>query len=175
MTVDPEHPAAQSRQAQAEALRQAAEMEQSMQEPAHQQELLRQNNVIYGALIAVGLVFTQPFLTSTPHGWSATICVIAFAVAIPLLAALFLVNRHENFRGRATSSLLVRVTQSAAQLAAFAGLVAGFWHIAWVAGLVTLISSLVAMGVHSAGYFRLEQALRQRPAGAGSGRATPSR
>jgi hypothetical protein len=43
-----------------------------------------------------------------------------------------------------------------AQAAAFLGLVAGFWHIHWVAGVVVLGSSLIALGVHSAGFTALE-------------------
>jgi hypothetical protein len=35
--------------------------------------------------------------------------------------------------------------------------VAGFWHILWIAGVGILAAGLVAVGVHSAGYWRLEQ------------------
>jgi len=40
-----------------------------------------------------------------------------------------MVNRQEVFRGRRTPSVTVTVTQAIAQLAAFVGIVAGFWHI----------------------------------------------
>jgi hypothetical protein len=53
---------------------------------------------------------------------------------------------------------LVRVTQSIALLLAFVGVVAGFWHIMWLAGVGILVSGFAAMMVHSAGYFRLERA-----------------
>ena len=36
-------------------------------------------------------------------------------------------------------------------------MVAGFWHIHWIAGVGTLASGLVAVVVHSAGYTRLER------------------
>jgi hypothetical protein len=68
----------------------------------------------------------------------------------------------------------VRVTRSLAQLLAFVGVVAGFWHIMWLAGVGILVSGFTAMMVHSAGYFRLERAARaagpagpQSPDGAG--------
>ena len=35
------------------------------------------------------------------------------------------------------------------------GLVAAFWHIVWFAGVAVLVSGLVAIGIHSAGYTRL--------------------
>lgn len=157
VAVDPEQQAVQIRQVKEEARRLAARIQQA-EEPEQQREWIRQNNVIYGGLIAIGLVLVQPFLTVTTLDWSAKICVIAFSAAIPLLAALILVNRQEDFRRRATDSLLVRVTRSIAQLLAFVGVVAGFWHIIWLAGVGILVSGFTAMMVHSAGYFRLERA-----------------
>lgn len=126
-------------------------------DPAQEQEWLGQSNLIYGALIAIGVVMIQPFLATPPRDLAGEICVIAFAVAIPLLAALILVNRQETFRRRRTTSKLVVVAQSVAQGGAFTGLVAGFWHITWIAGVVVLASGVVAVGVHSAGYYRLER------------------
>ena len=43
-----------------------------------------------------------------------------------------------------------------AQLAAFVGLVAAFWEITWVAGVTFLVAALVAVGIHSAGFWRVE-------------------
>ena len=72
------------------------------QDPGLVQEWLRQNNLIYGALIAIGVFMVQPFLTAPSLDLTARICVVAFAVAIPLLAALVMVNRQEAFRRRAS-------------------------------------------------------------------------
>jgi hypothetical protein len=36
------------------------------------------------------------------------------------------------------------------------GVVAGFWHIGWIAGVGVLVSGLVEIAVHAAGYVRLE-------------------
>jgi hypothetical protein len=163
---DPEQRAAQRKQAEEEARRKTAWIEQAAQEPGQQQEWIRQNNLIYGGLIAVGLVLIQPFLTATPLDWSATVCVLAFSVAIPLLAALVLVNRQESFRRRATDSLVVQVSRAIAQLFAFVGVVAGFWHIMWLAGVGILVGGFTAMMVHSAGHFRLEVAVKEAAAAA---------
>jgi hypothetical protein len=35
-------------------------------DPAQEQEWLRQNNLIYGGLIGIGVVLVQPFLTAVP-------------------------------------------------------------------------------------------------------------
>jgi hypothetical protein len=80
------------------------------QDPRQVQEWLRQNNLIYGGLIAIGVALVQPFLTA-----------------------------------------------ASLDLSAFVGVVAGFWHILWVAGVGMLVSGIVAVAVHSAGYVRLER------------------
>ena len=36
-------------------------------------------------------------------------------------------------------------------------MVAGFWHILWVAGVGILVTGVVAVAVHSAAYWRLER------------------
>ena len=132
------------------------------QDPELQQEWIRQDNLAYGGLIAIGLVLVQPFVGGSSLDTSGLICVVAFAIAIPLLAALVLVNRQETLRHRRTSSRTVVVAKATAQGSAFVGLVAGFWHIHWIAGVGVLVSAFVAMGVHSAGFTRLE--LSERPA-----------
>ena len=120
------------------------------------EEVLRQTGVIYGGLIAIAVVMVQGFLEASSLDAAARVSTIAFAVAIPLLAALILVNRQEAFRGRQTTSVLVTLARVIAQLAAFVGLVAGFWDITWVAGVTFLVVGLVAVGVHSAGFWRVE-------------------
>ena len=69
------------------------------QDPTPVQEWLRQNNLIYGGLIAIGVYvyMVQPFLTAGSLDLSARICVVAFSVAIPLLAGLLVLNRQEIF------------------------------------------------------------------------------
>jgi hypothetical protein len=121
------------------------------------QEVLGQLGLIYGGLILIGVYMVQPFLTAPSLDASAMVTIVAFAVAIPLLAALVMVNRQEAFRGRLTTSRIVAVARVVAQNCAFVGIVAGFWHITWIAGVTFLVAGLVAVGVHSAGFWRVEQ------------------
>jgi hypothetical protein len=44
-----------------------------------------------------------------------------------------------------------------AQTLAFVGVVAGFWHVHWIAGVGMLAGGLVGVAVYSAGYTRLER------------------
>jgi hypothetical protein len=103
----------------------------------------------------------QGFLEERSLDASAGVGTIAFAVAIPLLATLVMINRQEAFRGRRTTAVSVTLTQVIAQLAAFVGFVAAFWDITWVAGVAFLVAGIVAVAVHSAGFWRVE---RQPPA-----------
>ena len=74
------------------------------------QEVVRQLGLIYGGLILIGVYMVQPFLTAPSLDTSAKVSIVAFSVAIPLLAALVMVNRQEAFRGRLTTSVTVTVT-----------------------------------------------------------------
>jgi hypothetical protein len=127
------------------------------QHPKREQEWLRQLSLIYSGLILLGVYMVQPFLTAASLDLSAKLCVVAFSVAIPLLAALVLINQQEAFRRRATTSVLATIARAVAQNLAFVGVVAGFWHIYWIAGVGMLASGIVGVAVHSAGYTRLER------------------
>jgi O-antigen/teichoic acid export membrane protein len=127
------------------------------QDPQQEQEWLRQLSLIYSALIGIGVVMVQPFLTAASLDLSAKVCVVAFSVAIPLLAALVLVNQQEVIRRRVTKAVLVEAARVVAQLCAFVGVVAGFWHITWIAGVGMLAGGLVAVAVQSVGFWRLER------------------
>ena len=147
-----EHAEAEAERAEAEADRVAAEAGT----PEGQREGVRQSGLIYGGLIGVAVLVLQPFLGARSLDTAATVSVLAFAVAIPLLAGLAAVNWQEGFRGRRSTSVSVVVAQSIAQAAAVTGIVAAFWHVTWVAGVIFLVTGFAAMFVHSAGWWRLE-------------------
>jgi hypothetical protein len=130
---------------------------------AQEREWLDQSALTYGALIGVAVLMVQPFLTAPSLDLAATISVIAFSVAIPLLAALILVSRQETFHGRRTRSILVMVSQAVGQGAAIIGLVAAFWHIHWIAGVGLLVSGFVGIAIHSAGFWQLELDVASNP------------
>lgn len=125
-------------------------------EPGQQAAWLRQDNLGYVGLLGTGLIWVQPFLSATSLDLPAKICVVAWAVALPLLAALVLLNEQEAFRRRRSGSVLANVGKAIAQCAALVGFVAGFWHIWWPAGATLIGATLVAATVHSAGYVHLE-------------------
>ena len=151
-----DEPSRQAREAETSARAEAERIAAMTETGEMKEELLRQIGVMYGGLIAIAVVMVQGFLETSSLDVPARVSTIAFAVAIPLLAALLLVNRQEAFRGRRTTSVSVTLARVIAQLAAVVGVVAGFWDITWVAGVAFLAASLVAVGVHSAGFWRVE-------------------
>ena len=144
------------------------ELKALLEDPRHEQEWIRQNNLIYGGLIGVGVVMIQPFLATPSPELPARVCVLAFSVAIPLLAALVLLTEQEAFERHATRSRLTNIAKAVAQMLAFVGVVAGFWHIWWIAGLGVVVSAGVGLAVHSAGVMDLFRA-----GSAGTGSAGP--
>jgi hypothetical protein len=128
-----------------------------LRDPEQVQEWLQQKSLIYGALIGIGVVMVQPFLAAASLDLSAKICVVGFSVAIPLLAVLILVNRQEAFRHRLPRSAFIAIVDVVAQTSAFVGVVAGFWHISWIAGIGMLGSGVVGTAVLSAQYWRMER------------------
>ena len=108
-------------------------------------EWIRQNGLIYGALIGIGVVMVRPFssrcLSSTRRRRYAS---SRSRSLYPVLSALVLVTHQENFRQRASRSKLVEVGRNVGQLAAVIGVAAGFWHISWIAGVATIVAACSA-------------------------------
>ena len=121
---------------------------------AQEQEWFRLRHLIYGGLIVLGVYMVQPFLTAAALDLSATVCVVAFSLALPALAALVVVDRQEEDRRPWAAAALVFVAQLVAHWGSFVGVVAGFWHITWVAGMGVLASGLLGTAVISVGYRR---------------------
>lgn len=130
---------------------------------------LRQSSLILGGLIGVGIVFVQPYLTAPELSVASQVCVIAFAVSIPLLAALILVNAHEKEYERLCDSRAVAIARPVALLSGVVGLAAGFWEVSEHAALTLIVSGIMAGGVHSAGYVRLDVGRRTSDVDAADG------
>lgn len=86
-------------------------LKEDMETGEGRDETLRQMGLIYSGLIGVAILMVQPFLGAASLDVAATISVIAFAVAVPLLATLVLLNRQESYRQRRTPSVTVLVAQ----------------------------------------------------------------
>ncbi len=81
---------ASAAEAKAQAAAAAEADRYTIDDPALQREWVRQNNLANAGLIGAALIMVEPFLTVARLDVAAKICVVSFAVAIPLLAALVL-------------------------------------------------------------------------------------
>ena len=123
-----------------------------MTDNRNQQSWAQQNDLIYVGFIGIGIVLVQPFLTSGPLDPSATICVVAFALALPLLAILVMVNRLD---GAATSySRVIGFGKGVAVISASVGVAAAFWHMHWLAGVTIVVAGIAGVTVYGATYRR---------------------
>lgn len=120
---------------------------------------LKHHNLVLVGWIAVGMLFLQPLLTTPRLTLAAYTCAVAFAIAIPFLAALILVNNLEQDNGRFIGGWAVFLARIIAYTAGLAGLFAGCWMISWHVALAAAVSGLAAAGVHSVAVSHL---MRQR-------------
>jgi hypothetical protein len=124
---------------------------------------VEQGNLTYLGLIGIGLILVQPFLTA-PLDLTALICVVAFAVAIPLNAILLMLTYIDELADHLISSRMVSVATSVARVSAVVGVVAAFWHMTWIAGVAVILSGVFGLLVYTAAYTKLPFARRRSKA-----------
>jgi hypothetical protein len=117
----------------------------------------QQNNLVYLGLIGIGVVIVQPFLTAQPLDLSAEICVVAFSLAIPLLSILVMLTHLQASHHNPLSSFTQGVAKAVGLASASVGLVAAFWHVLWIAGVVVLVSGIAGFALYITYYRRLER------------------
>jgi hypothetical protein len=124
-------------------------------------EWIRAETVINAGLIAVGIYLVQSLLAASSGDAAARISIVAWAFAIPLLAALAMLNVAQESYRYASYPLYLLLTRALAQAGAAVGLVAAFWHI-WVpAGIVLVGSAIAALALYAVYLRRLEQDNRE--------------
>jgi hypothetical protein len=132
--------------------------------PSERKRWARQNNLMYGGLIAIGVVILQGFLSATSLGASGRISVVAFAVALPLLAVQLLLGELHATDHTVKSTTTDGIMKAVALAGSLTGVVAAFWHIDWLAGVAVLLAGAVGLVVYGAHFSstRFSQAAVQR-------------
>ena len=135
--------------------------EQQPASAAEMKEWVKEVHGIYAGLIAIGIVMIQPFMYQNEYiGTAAIVCVVSFAICIPLLAALLLLNFSEDFHRHLSDSKAVAVVRAVGQIAGGTGVIAGFWHINPVAGMVSAVGCVLGLVVYTVGYEALSRKRR---------------
>lgn len=133
--------------------------------PTELKKWAKQNSLMYGGLIAIGVVILQGFLTADPLSVSGKISVVAFAISLPLLAVLIMLDELQSGDKAVSRSITDETAKALALLSSLVGVVAAFWHIDWFAGVAVIAAGIVALGVygaHFSGSTFTQAALRRR-------------
>ena len=125
-------------------------------------EWIRAETVVNAGLIIVGIYIVQSLLASNFADTAARISVVAWAVAIPLLAALGMLNVAQESYRYASYPRYLLIARAIAQGGAAVGVVSAFWHIWMPAGIVLIVSGVAALGLFVTYWRRLEEDNRDR-------------
>ena len=120
-------------------------------------EWIRTESVVNAGLILVGIYIVQSLLASSFVETAARISIVAWAVAIPLLAALAMLNVAQESYRYASYPLYLLIARAIAQGSAAVGVVSAFWRIWMPAGVVLIVSGVAAIGLYATYARRLEK------------------
>ncbi|NNH71459.1 hypothetical protein HLB23_16580 [Nocardia uniformis] len=132
--------------------------------PEEKAAWVRQDNLIYGGLIAIGTVIVQPFLTAPSMDLTAMIAVVAFAIALPHLGVLVLISDWPNPEGYPILRFLPATAKALGLSFSMIGVGAAFWHISWIAGVAVVASGFgasIALGSYQTRVMVPEQTRRE--------------
>jgi len=113
-------------------------------------EWTQQALVVYGGLIAIGVVILQALISAPSLDLPLQVSILSFAIAMPLLAIMVLVNHAQASYRYASYPRYLSLAISLGQVGAFIGVFAAFWHISWIAAVLLVISGLVGLVVYAA-------------------------
>jgi hypothetical protein len=120
-------------------------------------EVLRADTLINVGLIVLGVYILQAFMSSGVTDVAARVSVGAWAVAIPLLAFLVLLNQLQESYRYASNPLYLVLARGLAVGAAVIGFGAAVWHVWMAASIVLIASGLGGLLLYQAYYRRLER------------------
>ena len=111
---------------------------------------LRQTGVIFAGLIGIGVVIVQALISINATDPPAMISLLAFAIALPMLGTLVILNVVQAKYRYASYPAYLTFAYILGEGSAAVGVVAAFWHVSWVAGVLVVVSGLVGLGIYFA-------------------------
>jgi hypothetical protein len=125
------------------------------------EEYTRQSSAIQAGLITMGVIIFQALIGTGATDIPALISLWSFALAMPLLAALVMLNLRQAKYRYATYPYYLTFAYVVEEFGAFVGIVGAFWHVSWIAGVLLLVSSTVGLAVYLA-YSRQQESDNQQ-------------
>ena len=130
---------------------------------------LEVQDVYAGGLIAISLVILQGFIGLSPADLdnAALISIIAFSAALPLLSGILVIgiieNKYSYGSPRTTIASLVRILFILGIVLSLVGIEAAIWHTFWIAGVVSIVFSVIASIIYALYAADLEEKGPQTP------------
>ncbi|HET7089028.1 MAG TPA: hypothetical protein VFL17_10285 [Anaerolineae bacterium] len=121
------------------------------------EEWAQQTGVIFAGLIGIGVVIVQALIGINATDPPAVIAMLAFAIALPLLSTLVMINVVQSKYKYASYPFYLTFAYVVGQSSAIVGIIAAFWHVSWIAGVLIMISSLVGLAIYFAYSRQLER------------------
>ncbi len=115
-----------------------------------QAEWIRQSNAVLAGLIGISVGIVQALIAVNAADLPALIALGAFAIALPMMSTLVMVNITLARYRYASVPAYVTLAYFLGEGTAAVGVVASFWHVSWVAGVLVVISCLVGLGIYFA-------------------------
>jgi hypothetical protein len=123
----------------------------SADEKSVTKEIGNMKRLVCGGLIGISLIIVQAFLSIGFANAAATITILAFAIAVPMLA-LYIMSDIEFGTIIAENTKLLSILYWAGASASATGIVAAFWYMSWIAGIVIICSGLAGVIVYVIAY-----------------------
>ncbi len=114
------------------------------------EEYTRESTAILAGLIGISVVIVQALITIHGTDLPARIALLAFAIALPLLGMLVILNTLYSQVRYASFPLYLTLAYVLGEGGAALGVVAAFWHLSWVAGALIVASGLFGVVVYLA-------------------------
>ena len=114
------------------------------------EEMIRESNGILAGLIGISVVIMQALIAINATDPAAVIALLAFAIALPMMGMLVMLNVLLVRYRYASFPVYITVAYVMGEGSAVVGVVAAFWHVSWVAGVLIVVSGLVGLGIYFA-------------------------
>ena len=97
------------------------------------EEWAGQTGAIFAGLIGIGVVIVQALIAINTTDPSAVIALLAFAIALPLLGTLVILNVVQAKYRYASYPAYLTFAYILGEGSAGVGVIAAFWHVSWIA------------------------------------------
>jgi len=121
------------------------------------EEWARQTGAIFAGLIGISVVIVQALIAIDATDPPAVIALLAFAIALPLLGTLVILNGVQAKYRYASYPVYLSFAYIVGEGSAGVGVIAAFWHVSWIAGVLIMISGLLGLAIYFAYSKRLQE------------------